>query len=633
MKPRAARTAVVLLAHAGLVAAAFMAAAVLHADSPAAVDLSFLLRALPWVLLVKLAALSSVGLFRASFRHAGLPDLLALTKGLAVGSAALVAAGPLLRLPLQLLVLDWMTSLLVIGGARFAIRSYREHLLAGPRNRSGVPTLVIGAGSAAARLIHSINNGDLPHVRPLGMVDDDPAKQQRRLLGLQVLGTTREIGSLASRHGIKLLIIAVPSASREQMQVLVDQCMRTGVEYRIVPSLREIMDGRSRVSQLRKVEAADLLGRDPVTLDSSVVELTVAGATVLVTGAAGSIGSELAHQIASFAPRRLILLDQAESPLYFVHLDILQAHPHVETVPIIADIADETRLDAIFTEHRPDLVFHAAAYKHVPLLESNAAEAVRNNVLGTLVVARCAVRADAARFVLISTDKAVYPSSVMGATKRVAERIVLGWPELRNGRTDFRAVRFGNVLGSDGSVIPLFHRQISAGRPVTVTHPDVTRYFMTIPEAVQLVLEAATLPEAAGRICVLEMGQPVRILDLAENVIRLSGLEPYRDVPIVFTGLRPGEKLHEELMSQRERTIPTSNMKVMVVDSREDGGQDLVTAIEALAAELATGSQHGLVDTLRGLVPECVPPLYHPRVVHKAPAIPAMNYANGRVHT
>jgi FlaA1/EpsC-like NDP-sugar epimerase len=303
------------------------------------------------------------------------------------------------------------------------------------------------------------------------------------------------------------------------------------------------------------------------------------------------------------------VVDQAESPLYFTHLELKRAHPSLDVVPVIADITDQARMERLFRALRPQHVFHAAAYKHVPLMEDNVVEAARNNVLGTLCVAQCAAKVGAERFVLISTDKAVYPSSVMGATKRLAEQIVLGWPGLRGSETDFRAVRFGNVLGSDGSVIPLFKRQLEAGQPLTVTHPEVTRYFMTIPEAVQLVLQAASLPEAARHIAMLDMGEPVRIVDLAENLIRLSGLEPYRDVPIVFTGLRPGEKLHEELMSSREETVPTAVGKIRIVRTDEPDAGHLTSGLDRLGAAVALGAEADILSAICALVPECVAPL------------------------
>jgi FlaA1/EpsC-like NDP-sugar epimerase len=330
----------------------------------------------------------------------------------------------------------------------------------------------------------------------------------------------------------------------------------------------------------------------------------VAGRTILITGAAGSIGSELARQLATFRPSRLILFERAETPLYFVNLEITRAHPEIAVVPAMGDVTDAARVEQVFAQYRPDYVFHAAAYKHVPMLEANVREAVRNNVFGTRQVATSAVRHGVRKFVLISTDKAVNPSSVMGATKRIAERILLGSPWLANTTTEFRVVRFGNVLGSDGSVIPVFQRQMAAGQPLTVTHPEVRRYFMTIPEAVQLVLQAAVLPEAAGRIAMLEMGEPVRILYLAEQMIRLSGLTPYKDVPIVFTGLRAGEKLDEELMSNVEATIPTVIEKIRLVNTDECDGEALASGLDRIGAMLAQGREQDVRDFIHALVPE-----------------------------
>ena len=405
---------------------------------------------------------------------------------------------------------------------------------------------------------------------------------------MPVLGTTRELDRLVLEHRIELLVVAIAAATREEMRKIAERCAGVKVEFKIVPSLLELMDGKARLSQLRSVSVEDLLGRPSVRLDLQQVDRDVHGRVVLITGAAGSIGSELARQVAAFGPARVILLEQAESPLFFIEQEIIESHPELEIVPIIADVTDARRIERVFADFQPSIVFHAAAYKHVPMMETNLEEAIRNNVMGTFYVARSAVRHQAAKFVLISTDKAVRPSSVMGASKRVAERIVLGWPEFRRSPTDFRAVRFGNVLGSQGSVIPVFRQQIANGGPVTVTHPEMQRYFMTIPEAVQLVLQASALPEAAGRISMLDMGEPMRILEMAENLIRFSGLEPYTQMPIIFTGVRPGEKLQEDLMSEVEHAVQTPVEKVRVVQTDEadetairDGLAALDEALEA----------------------------------------------------
>lgn len=573
---------------------------------------------LPVLVAARLAAFSLFNVYDGWWRHAGVRDLLDLTKGVTTSSALFLALlfilGVADEVPRSVLVLDWATAIFLFGGLRFSVRVAREERLFGWRVRRAArhtPTraLIIGAGEGAERLLRDLRRDGVPDFVPIGLIDDDPLKRGMRLHGVLVIGTTVELRSLVREHRVGLLVIAIPSATREQMQHLVACCIATGIEFKIVPALRELLNGSARVGQLRRVQIEDLLGRDPVELDMSRVAADVRGRVVMITGGAGSIGSELARQLASCRPERLLLLDQAESPLYYAHLDLLRNHPEVDIVPLVADVTDESRMADIFATYRPDHVFHAAAYKHVPLMESNAIEAVRTNVLGTLRVAELAARNHARKFVLISTDKAVRPSSVMGATKRVAERIVLGWPSLARSETDFRAVRFGNVLGSDGSVVPLFRRQLARGGPLTVTHPEVTRYFMTIPEAVQLVLRASVQPETAGRIAMLEMGDPVRIVDLAENLIRLSGLEPHRDVAIAFTGLRPGEKLHEELMSGGERTVPTQVEKVNVVQTDKTDGWQLENGIRQLAAAVADGDDGELVASLCELVPDCVAPL------------------------
>ena len=608
------RRPLVLGLHLLLVPLVYRAAFALRFDLsvPASMEPVFA-ATVPWLTAARLGSFAMFGLFRGWFRHAGMRDLEALVKAVTLSSLLLLVALFLTRevaeLPRSILVLDWGLAVLVFGGIRFGVRAVREQRL-WPRRPGGAQrALLIGAGAAAERLLRECQRDGESEIWPVAIVDDDPDKRWMRLHGVPVVGTTADIRSAADRSGARLLVIAIPSATREQMRAIVDACLETELEFKIVPSLRELLDGQARLGELRNVQIEDLLGREAIDLGLDGPRGDLQGRSVLVTGGAGSIGSELARQVARFAPARLLVLDQAESPLYFVHLELKQAHPELEVVPLIADVTDQSRMEAIFRRWRPDYVFHAAAYKHVPLMEDNAVEAVRNNVLGTLLVAGCAARSGAEKFVLISTDKAVYPSSVMGATKRIAEQIVLGWPALTGSATDFRAVRFGNVLGSDGSVIPLFKRQLAAGQPLTVTHPDVTRYFMTIPEAVQLVLQAAALPEAAGRISMLEMGKPVRIVDLAENLVRLSGLEPYRDVPIVFTGLRPGEKLHEELMSEREATVPTHVPKVRVVQTAEPDQGTLTSGLDRLGAAVALGNPDDALAAVCALVPECVSPL------------------------
>ncbi len=568
----------------------------------------------PYLLALRLGSFALFGLYHGWWRHVGMRDLLDLVKAVTLSSALFLAAlfllGSLSGLPRSVLVLDWVVAIFIFGGARFAVRGFREGGVVLRRKTGGKPALILGAGDGGDRLLRQLlrHNGDA-EIAPIALLDDDLGKRGMRLHGVPVLGPIQNLPEYVAKLGIGLIVIAIPSASREEMQRIVEGCTETGVEFKIVPSMRELMDGRARLDQLRSVQIDDLLGREPVRLNLAQVSADLEGRIVLITGGAGSIGSELARQVAAFNPKRLIIVDQAESPLYFTHLELTRVHSSLEVTPIVADIADCARIDSIFARYRPEYVFHAAAYKHVPLMEQNVVEAVRNNVFGTLQVAECAARFGAKKFILVSTDKAVNPSSVMGATKRIAERIVLGWPSVRTSGTDFRAVRFGNVLGSDGSVVPLFKRQIAEGGPLTVTHRDVTRYFMTIPEAVQLVLQAAALPEAAGRISMLDMGEPVRIIDLAENLIRLSGLRPYHDLQIVFTGMRPGEKLHEELMSTMEETVGTSVEKIRVVQTDEADSATLERGLDRLIAAITVGDVSDLRLATCALVPECVGPL------------------------
>jgi FlaA1/EpsC-like NDP-sugar epimerase len=568
---------------------------------------------LPLLLVLRLAAFTAFRQFRGWWRYVGMHDLAAIVSALSWSTllflAALFLTGQIHGFPRAIVFLDWGVGLVVFGGIRFGVRWLREGRMA--RNGSGDSkrTLIIGAGDAASQLIRQARLDPLSGIRPVGLVDDNPSKRNIDLHGVPVLGTTRDLDRLVVEHRVELLVVAIAAATRDEMRKIAERCTGLNVEFKIVPSLLELMDGKARLSQLRSVSVEDLLGRPSVRLDLRLVDRDLHAKVVLITGAAGSIGSELARQVAAFGPSRLILLEQAESPLFFIEQEIQEGHPELEVIPIIADVTDARRVERIFADFRPATVFHAAAYKHVPMMETNLEEAIRNNVMGTFHVARSAVRHQTAKFVLISTDKAVRPSSVMGASKRVAERLVLGWPEFRRSPTDFRAVRFGNVLGSQGSVIPVFRQQIANGGPVTVTHPEMQRYFMTIPEAVQLVLQASALPEAAGRISMLDMGEPMRILEMAENLIRFSGLEPYTQMPIIFTGVRPGEKLQEDLMSEVEQAVPTTIEKVRIVQTDETEEIAIRDGLAALDTALEASDTDQLLDALCALVPECTAPL------------------------
>jgi len=567
------------------------------------------LSTVPFVLIARLVVFHFFGLYRGYWRHVSMRDLVDLVMATTVSSGVFLAALFLLKalpgLPRSILALDWLMMVFLSGGLRFAARWIGEGRLSF-RPDEGKRTLVIGAGESAAWLLRQPLHDGRDTLLVVGLFDDNPDTHGRSLHGVPVVGDCAHLETHVARYRAELLVIAVPSATGEQIRRIVALCEATGIDFKIVPTLRELLAGQARINQLREVSVQDLLGRDPVSMDLEALR-DLSGRCVLVTGGAGSIGSELARQIAGYRPSKLVLLDQAESPLYYIHRELVDTYPDVEVVPLIADITDPIRVEGAFATFRPDYVFHAAAYKHVPLLEANRIEAAKNNVLGTLYVAEAAAQSGTKRFVLISTDKAVNPTSMLGATKRAAERVVLELASLNESATDFRAVRFGNVLGSEGSVIPVFKRQIAAGGPITVTHPEVERYFMTIPEAVQLVLQAGVIPEAAGRICMLEMGESMSILDLAEELISLSGLVPYQDIDIVFTGLRPGEKMREELVGENESTISTSIEKIRIVQCPNGNGFDLADGLERLRAAIRSGRAPAVDRALAPLVPEYAP--------------------------
>ena len=628
---RPSRRFVIIAGHLALVSFAYFAAFALRFDLEIPPEqLRRYATTLPYLLVLRLALFHRFGLFRGYWHLVGLRDLKHLAAAVALGSLAFVILlaflGRLGGLPLSVPALEPLITIMLAGGIRFAVRWMREEPFRKPsrgqrtllrwmkeepfrrRPIRGKPTIIVGAGTAGERLIRQLLHDPRHPLHVVGLVDDDPNKHGRAIHGVPVLGGSEELRRFVAIHHAQQIVIAIPSATPEQVRRLVARAAETGIAVKILPAQLDLLaTDTPQISQVRDVQVEDLLGRDPVQLDLKDVAPELAGKVILVTGAGGSIGSELVRQIARFNPRRLLLLDRAESPIYMIHHEISEAHPAIDVVPVLASVTNAGRLDRMFETYRPDSVFHAAAYKHVPMLEWNMIEGVWNNVVGTLRLAQSAARVGTKKFVLISTDKAVNPSSILGATKRVAEQIVRELPSLRASDTDFRVVRFGNVLGSDGSVVPLFKRQIAAGGPLTVTHPEMKRFLMTIPEAAQLVLEAAALPEAAGRIAVLEMGTQVRILELAEQMIRLSGLVPYHDVQIVFTGLRPGEKLEEELIAPGETLAQTSIDKIRVVTGNGGGGAMLARQIRSLIAVTGEGDERTVVRALSTIVTEYQP--------------------------
>ena len=535
---------------------------------------------LPWVVGVHAVAFLLFGLYRGLWRYASLTDLQRIV--LAVGVAALAVPALVYFLALPVAVprtVFLIAPLLVAGlmaGSRLAYRMAKERRFFGVvRHPAAEPVVVLGAGEAGAALLRELAQS--ARWRVVGFLDDDARKQGGEIDGVKVIGPLAAIDEVASRMNVGHAVVAMPGASHAARKRAHDLCAGAGLRVMTVPAYADIVSGRVSVSQLRRVELDDLLGRDPVQLDDAGVRALLAGKSVLVTGAGGSIGAELCRQIARFAPARLVLFEMSEFALYSIAQEFVDRNPGVEMHAAIGDVCDARRMREVFARHAPQIVFHAAAYKHVPLMEEeNAFEAVSNNAWGTLVAARAAQAGAVEAFVLVSTDKAVKPVNIMGASKRLAEMVCQA--RQPHGATRFVAVRFGNVLGSAGSVIPRFREQIARGGPVTVTHPEMTRYFMSIPEATQLVLQAALMGRG-GEVLALDMGEPVKIVELARQLIRLSGANE-SEVPIVYSGIRPGEKLHEQLIAGDEATLPTPHPKLRIVRAS-------APAVSALEEELA----------------------------------------------
>jgi FlaA1/EpsC-like NDP-sugar epimerase len=515
-----------------------------------------------WVMPLQAGILLWLGMYRGLWRYASLPDLRRILVAAVLGAMAIAVVIVVFRVgavPRSVILLYPILLAVFMGGSRVAYRAWKEGHLRRLAADGGKRVIILGADAAAANLLKSL--GRSPEWHFVGLLDDDPRTRGREIQGVKVLGTLAQLPGIAQREQVELAVIAMPDRAHAERRRAVDLCRQANVPAMTVPSYEDLVTGKVTVSQLRRVELDDLLGRDPVQLDSHGLDGWLRGRAVLVTGAGGSIGAELCRQILRFEPAQLAALDATELALYALQQELGAERGATRLAYLVGDVKSVPRLEETLRAWRPSVVFHAAAYKHVPLMEEdNAWEAVRNNALGTWRTAEAAIRHGVEKFVLVSTDKAVNPTSVMGAAKRLAELLCQG---LGGGRTRFVAVRFGNVLGSTGSVIPKFRSQIAAGGPVTVTHPEIRRYFMSIPEAAQLVLQAGLMGQG-GEIFVLDMGEPVKIVDLARELIRLSGLSE-DDVKIVFTGLRPGEKLYEELLADNERTLPTPHPKLRVM--------------------------------------------------------------------
>ncbi|HXG45171.1 MAG TPA: nucleoside-diphosphate sugar epimerase/dehydratase [Gemmatimonadales bacterium] len=578
---------------------------------------------------LKIGVLLGFGLYRRLWRFASVSELEAILSAAAASGTACFLLGALalpglgitpLRVPLSVLVLDALLTGALFATPRLGVRALRWHRN-GSRNGGGqTRVLIAGAGTEGGILAKRIRSNPALGLVPVGFVDDDPAKQRHRLHGLPVLGRLADTARLCRDYHVAEVLIAMPNAPGPVVRALVQAAQQAAVRTRTLPGISDILSGRFDPSALRPVEIQDLLRREPVRTNLDQVKRLAAGQTVLVTGAGGSIGSELCRQLCQLGPSRLVLLGHGENSIFAIHQELAARFPHLPLHPVIADVRDSDALARVFERYEPSSVFHAAAHKHVPLMEENVAEAISNNVLGTRNVVELAAEGAVERLVLISTDKAVRPTSVMGATKRVAEQIVQHAAE--EWHRNFVSVRFGNVLGSRGSVVPTFLRQIAEGGPVTVTHPEMRRYFMTIPEAVQLVLQAGALGRG-GEVFVLDMGEPVRIADLAADLIRLSGKRVGKDIEIRFTGPRPGEKLYEELFFSAENAAPTDHPKVL--RARNAG---LPVGVTAVVSDLIAAAREGWRDEeLRALLRRLVPD-YEPAAAG-APVAPPVPVASG----
>lgn len=596
------RHAVVLLvAHAAIFVLAYLLALCLRFDFavPPEEWLPWF-RTLPLLLLIKLLVFYRFGAFHGWWRYVSFTDLADLLKAATLSTIGLIALDYLLfaaaDVPRSVLLLDYGTTILVLGGVRASFRLITEHAWPARNSHNSRSALVVGANREGDTIVRELNRNGHSRYRVAGFLDDNPAIHGSRLGGVRVLGSPDDASELAARVDAELLFIIAGSMPGERVRQLMELGRTANLSVKIVPRVEDIISGRYQL-KIRDVQINDLLHREPVALDTTTIEHVLRGRRVMVTGAGGSIGSEICRQVQKFHPDCLILVERFETALFSIHRELGQLESGAQCLPCVADILDRRRIEKLFELHRPEIVFHAAAHKHVPMMEDNPGEAIQNNVFGTKRVADLSMRYGVDRFVLISTDKAVNPTSVMGASKQLAERYVHAMPS--RSSTKFMVVRFGNVLGSNGSVVPIFQEQIRSGGPITITHPDMCRYFMTIPEASELVLQAAAMGDG-GEIFVLDMGQPVKILDLALDMIRLSGLSP-EDIEIHYTGIRPGEKLFEELRFDDEKLLPTSHPKVQVAYHRPYDVNSRSDMIRGLRSVLHSKE---LLQRIRQLVPE-----------------------------
>lgn len=557
-----------------------------------------------WVAaLIYLVVFYVLGLYKRLWQYASTGELLLIIFAVTIGTAGTITIVYFLapmRFPHSVAALLWFTTLFLIGGSRFMWRILQENVFSPHVPGSQKQVLIVGAGDAGVVAVRELKNRNYHEGRPVGFIDDDPKKQRLQLMGIPVLGTHKDIQRVVKNHNIDEVIIAMPSASGEVIREIVQITEKSGVDLKILPGVYDLLSGKVDAKGIREVQVEDLLGREQVVVDLEEVASYLTGETVFVTGGGGSIGSEICRQVTKFNPGKLVILGHGENSVFDIEQELRTEHPGIDLATEIVDIKDRDKIKLIFERYRPGVVFHAAAHKHVPLMEKNPEEALKNNIVGSHNLAEAADAVHVKTFVLISTDKAVNPTSVMGATKRVTEMIIQTMD--KRSKTKFVAVRFGNVLGSRGSVIPTFKKQIAKGGPVTVTHPEMVRFFMTIPEASQLVIQAGAMAKG-GETFILDMGKPVKILDLARDLIRLSGFEPDVDIPIKFTGMRPGEKLYEELLTAEEGTTATKHKRIFVAKPNPVEPEKLEEIIHTVRERGTYLSKDEVVQLLQTVIP------------------------------
>jgi len=565
-----------------------------------------ILKTLPLLVLIKMATLYYFGLFSGLWRYASTNDLLRILKANTLSSAIFITAVifiyGLKGYPRSIFILDWLLCNGFIGGVRLISRLVRE-TMQGPPAKKTRKILIIGAGAAGAMVLREYRGNPSMNATVVGFIDDDPAKNNTRIQGVKILGNREKISHIAAKKDIDEIIIAIPSAKGEDIRKILSFCQIPNVKIKIVPALHKIISGDLELKP-RDIQAEDLLGREIVKINEDEISSYIRHKRILITGAGGSIGSELCRKAASFNPAEIILFDHNENDVYFLAVELHSRHPRLALKTIIGDIKDVGLLKNSFSRYKPQVIFHAAAHKHVPLMEKNPTAAVKNNVIGSRNLIYASQHYRAERFILISTDKAVNPSSIMGATKRLSEMILQA--KAKGSKTNFMAVRFGNVIGSDGSVVPLFRKQIEAGGPVTVTHPDARRYFMSVSEAALLVLQAGAIGKG-GEIFILDMGEQLKIVDLARNLIVLSGLEPEKDIAIKFTGLRPGEKISEETLLDTEHDKVTKYDKIFVASAEDFDPAKLRRDIKELENLANTMQEDKIISKIKQMIPEYNP--------------------------